>query len=257
MPPEESTAPDLENDVTTDPSTEDEIKFARLQGWTDKDEYNGEPETWKTAHEFLEYGRSHNRVLKQNNDKLLSQVSELQQTMQQLVADTEQQKKKAVDKAISDLKQQKAEAITEADGERVNQIDEEIDRLKTEQISEPAVNPHFKAWVKDNQWYENDPELAIEADALANMYINANHNLQPEKVYELITNRIKRDFPEKFHNPNKNEPASVAKGHHTKPTPGKKTYNDLPPEAKQACDRFCKNIPGFTKEKYLETYEWD
>lgn len=250
---------DIQDDdsATTDDSTEDEIKFARLQGWTPKDEYTGDPDSFKTAKQFIEYGRSHNRVLKQNNDKLLDQVKELQATMQQLVADSQTQKQRAVEKAIAELKEQKAEAIRDSDGEAVNKIDDEIDKLKQAKTQEtPQPNPLFEAWLKDNPWYSNDKELQVEADMYAQLYINSNRLLPPEDVYKAVTKRIKKEFPDRFENPNKREPAIATKGIHTKPSKGK-TYNDLPPDAKQACDRFCKNIPGFTKEKYLSTYEWE
>jgi hypothetical protein len=36
-----------------------------------------------------------------------------------------------------------------------------------------------------------------------------------------------------------------------------KTYWNLPREAREACDRFCAKIPGFTREQYVSTYDWD
>jgi len=244
-------------------STEDEMKFARLQGWTDQDDYKGENGSWKSAKEFLEYGRNHNRILKQNNDKLLSQVSDLQKTMGELVADTQSQKDKAVEKAIKNLKAERAEAINDSDGEKVNLIDDQIDELKQAPPPPPPPPPPakqtnvvFEGWLQNNAWYKNDPDLAIEADYMAQNYINSNQGLAPEKVYEAVTQRIKREFPHKFENPNKQEPGQVAQGTHSPTTKGK-GFNDLPPDAKAACNKFIKSIPGFTKEKYLETYEWD
>ena len=35
---------------------------------------------------------------------------------------------------------------------------------------------------------------------------------------------------------------------------GKKTWNDLPPEAKHQCTNLLAQIPGYTKEKYLKDY---
>lgn len=243
-----------EDEIKTDESTEEEIRIATYQGWTPKESYTGDPDRWKTAAEFLEYGRKHNAVLKENNEKLVHQVSELQQTMQELVKDQQSQKQKAVEKAIAELKLQKADAISESDGDKVTQIDDEIDRLKAQ--TKPERNIAYENWVKNNRWYEDDPDLAMEANMLANNYLIANPSAPTNKIYEAVERRIKREFPDRFENPNKKEPASVVQGTQSPKSNGK-GYNDLPPDAKAACDRFCKTIPNFTKEKYLSTYEWD
>lgn len=246
-------------EVFVDSSTEDEIKFATLQGWTDKDSYKGEPERWKTAKQFVEDGNKHATILKERNKRLVDQVSELQSTMTQLVEDQGKQKEKAVKKAIDELKIQKAEAINESDGEKVNQIDEEIDRLKEESKPEaPANNAEFNTWLAENNWYETDLELKGEANMLAKAYIDAGSFKTMQEVYKAVTRKIKREFPDRFENPNKKEPSAMSEGSHTK-TSSKagKSYSDLPGDAKKACDRFIKTIPNFTVEKYLETYEWD
>jgi len=49
--PEETTVPDEE----VIPPTEDEQK-AMEQGWIPKDQYKGDPEKWRDAKAFLEYG---------------------------------------------------------------------------------------------------------------------------------------------------------------------------------------------------------
>lgn len=251
---------EIENEEIHDPSTEDEIRFATLQGWTDKENYKGDPENWKTAHQFIEDGNKHATILKERNKKLVDQVSELQSTMTKLVEDQNKQKEKAVKKALDKLKAEKAEAISESDGERVTQIDEEIDRLKEESkpTTQQPSNPEFDAWLAENKWYDTDEELRGEANMYAKAYVDAGSFKTMPQVYKAVERRIKREFPERFENPNKKEPPSMSEGVHSKTTskPGR-TYNDLPKDAKAACDRFVKTIPNFTVEKYLASYEWD
>lgn len=245
-------------EVFVDHSTEDEVKFATLQGWTDKDSYKGDPERWKTAKQFVEDGNKHATILKERNKKLVDQVSELQTTMTQLVNDQNSQKEKAVKKAITELKVQKAEAINESDGEKVNQIDEEIDRLKEEATPVKQPNIAWDNWIKDNSWYDNDSELQAEANMYAKAYFDAAAFPTIEEVYKAVEKRIKREFPEKFENPNKKEPSAVSGGTHSKTSSkSEHSYSELPKDAKAACDRFVKTIPHFTVEKYLASYEWD
>lgn len=230
--------------------TEEDILAASKQGW--KADYEGDKP--KSAKQFLEDGEKHAARLKDRNQQLVSQVKDLQTTMSDLVADQSKQKEKAVEKAIAALNKQKVEAINDSDGEAVVKIDGEIDRLKEE--TKPKSNPVFDHWVKDNQWFNEHPELRMEADFYANLYAGSGQS--PEKVYEAVTKRIKKEYPDYFENPNKKEPASMSGSSHSKSSPANgKTYNDLPTEAKAACDRFVKTIPKFTQEKYLANYEWD
>lgn len=238
--------------MSTDESTDEEIRTASGQGWVDKDNYTGD--NWKSAKQFIEDGNRHSSNLKDRNDRLLAQVKDLQSTMSHLVEDQSQQKEKAVKKALSALNREKIEAINDSDGERAVKIDEEIDRIKSD--AKPASNPVFDLWVKDNPWYENNQELRMEADFFANLY--AGSNTAPEQVYTAVARRIKREFPDHFENPNKKEPASMSSASHKRPPEGNgKSYGDLPKEAQVACDRFVQSIPNFTQEKYLATYEWE
>jgi hypothetical protein len=38
------------------------------------------------------------------------------------------------------------------------------------------------------------------------------------------------------------------------PSPGGKSYSDLPPDAKAMCDDFVKRVPGFTRDRYVKDY---
>jgi len=241
-----------ENTENTDKSTPEEVALAGAQGWVDQENYKGT--AWKSAHQFLSDGQKHTAALTARNEKLAEQVKDLQSTMAQLVDDQVVQKEKAVKKAITALKLQKVEAINESDGETAVKIDEEIDRLK--QAAKPPANGAFDRWVVDNPWYRDDPELKMEADFYANLYSGSNQT--PEKVFAAVTRRIKREFPDYFKNPNKAEPASMSAAAHSQSSSvNGRSFNDLPSEAKAACDRFIKVIPKFTREKYLASYEWD
>lgn len=248
----------MSEETEKDPETSDAVKFATLQGWTDKEAFKGNPDNWKTAEQFIEDGNKHAVILRERNQKLAAQVSEMQSTMTQLVDDQQKQKDKAVKRAIKELRVQKVEAINESDGEKVTAIDEQIDQLKED--AKPAPNPtnDFDRWITDNAWYNTDPMLKAEANMYAKAYVDAGSFKTDAEVFDAVTRRIKREFPDQFENPNKKEPSSVAPGSHSKPSgaAGKK-YSDLPAEAKAACDRFVKTIPKFTVDKYLATYEWD
>jgi len=251
-----SEAAEKTEEIEETSDTEDEIKFATLQGWADKENYKGD--NWKTAKQFIDDGNKHSAILKDRNKQLVNQVKDMQTTMGKLVEDQQTQKDKAVKKAISELKREKIEAINESDGEKVSQIEDQIDQLKEE--VKPAVksNAEFDRWIVDNGWYNAEPLLKAEANMMAKAYIDAGSFNTMGEVYDAVTRKIKREFPENFENPNKKEPATVSGANHSKPSSkAGHGYGDLPSEAKSACDRFVKTIPKFTVEKYLAAYEWD
>lgn len=248
---------EAESEVVVESASESEEK-ARAQGWVPKDDYKGDPAKWRDADAFLEVGSKINAVQKERNEKLTSEVLELKKTMQQLVNDQQAQKEKAVEKAIKALKAERAEAINQGDGERVNAIDDQIDATKEQaKASKDAIeNPDFKSWHKENEWYLKDKVLTAEANDLFDKLTRSGGFGNAQEVYDTITSELKDRFPNKFKNPNREEPSTVERNE-AAPRKKGKTFADLPSDAKAACEKYVRDIPGYSREKYLATYEWD
>jgi hypothetical protein len=78
-------------------------------------------------------------------------------------------------------------------------------------------------------------------------------DISADEYYETIEKIAKRNFPEKFSNPNR-EKGSPVSGDSRKPaSSGKKTFDSLPPEAKAAYEEltFYTNI---SKSDYVKGY---
>jgi len=239
------------NEKTED--TPEDIESAKIQGWNEN--YDGDNK--KTAREFLETGQAINAVLKDRLDKVSednksinAELSKTRQAMEKLIDFQGEQKNRAVEKAVAELEERRNKAIDEGDRKAVHEIDKEIqDTVKTD-----TENPEFDSWVKENQWYESDPFLRIEAEKVADGYFNT--GLTGKKLYDAVKNHVKELYPSKFSNPNREEP-SAAESSHPSNGKAKKTFADLPAEAKQAYEEFKDHIPGLTKQKWVENYEWD
>jgi hypothetical protein len=245
-----------------DVSTPEEIESAKAQGWVDAPDFKGED--WKPAKEFLEVGEKISAVQKERNEKLLTDVDHLKDelektkaTMQKFADHSEEQKKKAVEKAVKELKAEKAQAITDGDGEKVTQIEEQIEATKT--VDKDTPPPEFTNWVNQNTWYTNNPRMKAKAEVLARLYSETDL-FQGESGYlqilDHVTEDIKKEFPNEFINPAKDEPGAVL---NSSPAPKKKTkgFDDLPSDAKAAYAEFASVIPNYSKEQYLSSYEWD
>lgn len=237
------------------------LEEAKKQGYNE----NFEGENKKTPKEFLEIGLSHNHVLKERNEKLSGQVEELtgqlgqvKSNMEKLVQFQEEQKKKAVEKALRELNAQKKEAISEGDVEKVEEIDKEI--KEHENVAESKDNAILNTWMENNPWYTEDPLMGVVADRIFDQFAAAGRYSNDEAGYKsalkAVEEKIKETYPEKFRNPNKDKPADVAGSRPSPERSTKKTYADLPEEAKAACDQFVTD-KIMTREDYVKAYEWE
>lgn len=237
------------------------LNEAMKQGYNP--EYEGDNK--KSPREFLEVAFSHNKVLKernenlsQTNEDLSNQVLQLNEQMKRLIAFQEQQKQKAVENAVKKLQAERREAINDGDIELVERIDNEIEQEKN--VAKPESNPILDAWIGKNSWYIRDDELGLEADIIARQLQDTGRfSATPQdyqKLLDTIERKIKTQFPERFKNPKKDNPPDVESARHTSVNDSKKTYADLPADAKKACDQFVKD-QILTREQYLEMYEWD
>jgi hypothetical protein len=242
-------------------SEEEVLTEAMKQGFNP--EYEGDNK--KSPREFLEVAFNHNKVLKERNDNLSQSNEELKEEiailnrkMEQIIEFSNEQKQKAVEKAVRELTAQRNEAISDGDTELVQQLDKRIEDEKNVAISNS--NPILDAWMKQNPWYIKDDELGLEADIIARQlqetgrFRSTEHDYQ--RLLDLVAKKVKSQFSERFKNPKKDNPPDVESARQSPVDSSKKTYADLPPDAKKACDQFVRD-KVMTRERYLELYEWD
>lgn len=269
--------------------TRDYATEASKMGWHPKEKWTGDPEKWVDAKEFVERGE---KVL----PIVLAQKRELEQKYARLEAETAQMRKdvaefktfteRASAREKAELKAQldaalaaRKQAITDGDGDAFTQADEQVQRIKDaakEAEGKPAggtegnAHPDYAAWVAENQWYVTDTEMQIEANGLA-ISIAGNKRLQGRPLYDEVTKRIKKLYPEKFNDTINASRGNVAESHSDGGSSGgnggvrngkSKTYENLPEDAKRACDKFIKQ--GFIqgkdlaekRAKYCAEYDW-
>lgn len=252
---------------------------ARSQGWVPKEEFKGDPEGWVDAEKFVERGEKIAAIATKKAKEIEIELKELKKAREedkktfgefkQYLDDVRVKEKEAWENwhktEMANIKAAKKEAIKEGDNEKLAEIEEYKDTVEEkykeakEKQKEPDVktethdNSAFKDWIKENSWYKDDEDLRIYADGygatLQGKYIG-------EEFLTKVSERVKEKFPDKFSNPNREKSNTVegAGGH--KQSKGK-TFDDLPPHAKAACNKFCNTIPGFTKEQYLKDVDWN
>lgn len=262
------------------PSIEDE---ARLQGWVPKEEFRGNEADWISADVFVQRGKEINPILRKNNERILKELDMTKKQMEELRKATEDFKKfqkeaferrlHEYEEEILDLKEMKKKAVSEGDGDLVVKIDDQIDELKTKKAeaskeeveadTKPTVDPKIQAeiedWTSENSWYTQDSKLRAVADSLADTVRREHPYLIGKEFLEKLDEALtevgvleKVSKKTKSKNPmaggSRQTTTSTDKG-------GKQSYENLPADAKAACDKFVKQ-KLMTREEYVQSYDW-
>ncbi len=253
---------------------------ARVQGWVPKDDFRGNEADWIDAETFVKRGREINPILKQNNARLMKELQQRDKALEELRATTEEFKKfqkeqyerksKELEGEISKLREEKKQAISSGDGDRAVEIDDRIDELREEkrQAKEeskeeekqtpPAqqVDPVLQSWLDKNTWYREDVTLAAVANAEAERIKRYNPYIQGQEFLDELDKNLEEVInPERLGRKKKpRSPVEGAKGGSSS-SKGGKGYDDLPADAKAACDKFVKQ-KLMSREEYVAIYQW-
>jgi len=263
-------------DTETVVSTE---QIARDMGWVPEAEWRGEPPKhgFISAEEFVENGRRVLPIVNAENRRLKEQLEELKQSVSSIRDGTQQFRKfaeKAIarereerQKALRQLEKEREEAISNADGAAAVAAEQEINRLRNEDdqanreaehVLSDKAQMEISNWMADNEWYVKDPDLQAFADGLSPRLKQQNPNLSGKAFLDKLAETVRERMPEKFGNPRASQPSAVEGARRGNPRPSRKrSFDDLPAEAKKEYATFKKSMPDFTKEEYVNLYEWE
>lgn len=167
---------------------------ARSKGWKPKEEYEGLPEAWVGAEEFIKREPLFERIKQSTKE-----VKELKKTVESMANYHKRAVETAVAKTISDLKAQKKEAIQTGDVDKVEEIDKAIDeqkQIKADTPTKQEVAPEIVEWVEKNPWFNNDKEMADFAVAYNKTQIDKGTSLS--EALSKTAEVVKKAFPDKF-----------------------------------------------------------
>jgi hypothetical protein len=228
---------------------------AQADGWVPKDEWDGDPEEWRPAKEFIDRGELFKKIDSQNRT-----IKDIRRTLEEFGKHHSQVAQIEYQRALAALKAQKKEALSEGEFDKVINIDERIDAVKDAQrvaaYQQPVQiadvqesNPIFDNWVDRNSWYKTNTAMRAYADRLGNE-IGGRGNISPTDLLVRIEQEIKKEFAHKFNNPNRDKPGSV-EGSSTRGSTSKSDKYALTDEERRVGERWVRTIPGFTMEKYV------
>ena len=186
---------------------------ALAMGWRPKEEFDGSEEDFIDAKEFVR-----RKPLFEKIDHQGRQLKEVTKALGALKEHYGKVQETEYNRALRDLKNQMKQANREGDFDRADVLEDQIQRVETEaavlrqerdsiQVSDsPKVDPRFEAWVNQNPWYTSQRHMQAYADEVGNRL--AAQGVAPLDVLKEVEKAVRKEFPNKFVNPNKaNAPA--------------------------------------------------
>ena len=271
-----------ENEVISNTEVSEEvIHEAEGQGWVPKEKFRGDEKDWVDADQFVKRGREIMPILRKNNENLIKELNSTKEQLKEFRQTAEEFKayqKEGYERKITEyknqitaLKESRAQAISDGDGQRVNALDDAIDEAKdnvreaTEatkvsaktDIEPPtSIDPTLQTWLDRNDWFGKDRRLTKQANALGEEIREEFPHLKDVAFLDKLDEVLKEEFPDKFGGTKKRPGSPVESGSGKgRNAAAAKSYDNLPADAKAACDKYVKQ-KLMTREAYVAEYDW-
>lgn len=185
-------------------------------GWVPQDEYNGDPDRWKSAEVFVALDEPIRRIESQSRElKAVKQSLDALKQHYSKVQETE------YNRALAALKNQRKQALVDGDIDKFEQLEDQIDEVRAEaaeikqnaaaiNTSPAPVSPEFQNWVNRNPWYASHRSMALFADEVG-LKLHSN-GVPRDQVLKQVEEAVRKEFPQRFTNPNKNSANTVEAG---------------------------------------------
>ena len=268
---------DIDVEVTEDkPEGRDYEAEASAQGWAPKESFHGAEEDFVDAKTFVQRGEQILPVLRKNNEKLLARLAKAEaaadeartaaKEFREYQKDQYEKKVEQYETQLADLKKAKREALSQGDGDRAVDLDDAIDTVKEAQqdakaeiekaekaaLPAPQVDPALTSWLEKNDWFGQDKNRTAIANGVGEGVRAEWPHLTGQAFLDKLDEELESIKPKKQQNHNPVEGRSE-----TRPTGGgkKQSYDNLPSDAKSACDKFVKQ-GLLTREQYVSEFDW-
>jgi hypothetical protein len=260
----------MEPETNADPN--DVEAEARSEGWVPETEWRGDPPKhgFLTAEEYVTRGKTVipilNSKLKKRDEEMEALRAELngikqtagrfEQFSQQAIA-REQAERKRLEEA---LEARRAQAITDGDGQAAVAAERQLHEVR--QAPAPPPPPQMdpalaEKWVADNPWFGSDPTMQRWARALSKELLDTGRAQPGIDVLNRVAEEAKRAFPDRFEEAPRSRLAGVESNGRRQAPVLRRTFDDLPQEAKAEFTRFTTQLGvRMTKQQYLDQYDW-
>lgn len=229
---------------------------AMEQGWVPQDEWTGDPDAWRPAKEFVDRGELFKKI-----DEVRRENKNLKTAIEEFGKHHAKVKEMEFKRALATLKAAKKEALAENDVDAVVEIDERMDEVKetyraeqaAPQVDDSQPDPRFLAWVNKNQWYQTDRAMKAVADEVARDLV-VNGERDNNVILNAVEKTVRKEFPHKFNNPNRERAGAVEGSTPKAPSRNKSDDVQMTEAEKRIMEKIVRS-GAITREKYLEEYK--
>lgn len=226
--------------------TAEDVASASRLGWKPRDQFTGDPATWKPAKAFLDVAFERPAVLAENYRRLDSRFDRTQReldgvkgqltdaisTVQTLTTMMRTSEQRAFDRARREILAEREKAVETGDTAAFKRADQELAELKPPPAAQetgagaggatvvPQVDPDIRAFWDRSPWYgyngnntgQVDAELTREADGIFFGLQQTRSDLTVEARLAETERRVRMLFPQKFQAPRRADTAAADRG---------------------------------------------
>lgn len=280
------------NTVADTPDTEtqspDIESRARAMGWRPQEEFNGDPNKWRSAEEFVAKGENDLPVLRENLRRTTDQLTQLQsrlakqdQDFKSTISRIERMSDAALQRQKETLEASYQAAMRNAaangDVETYDRLDvnrrhavsefdtqlAEVRRpVETEQPAsqarpEPTADEQarIQGWINRNPWYKTDIELNHIATAYSSFLTQQNPSMGLDDNLKQTEAHMRKRYADRFGAVSADPPAVEGGGTRMTASASRgKGWNDIPSDARAQAAKFIKEGLFKDQNDYAKEY---
>jgi hypothetical protein len=252
---------------------------AEKMGWIPPSRFKGQPEKFVDADLYIERGETVLPIVREQNKRLHGELDALraesakttaalraaQTAIDQIEERHTVETQKAVEQARRQVKAQLAAASEAGDHEGVAELADQLTQLNVAvpvtkpQPSAPAPvafapDPELVAWNEENPWFGQNKRKTSLALGIAQELRDNGETSTGRRFFEKVAAEVAKELGEVEPRGDKVEGARGGAEGESRSS-GRKGYNSLPADAKQACDAEARRFVGEGK-KYKNIADW-
>ena len=231
----------IETTEAPPPSVED---IAAKMGWSPKENWRGDPNKWKPAHEFVS-------ATAEINTKVTTEMKSVKEQLANINRTNAAMLERALAVQRQELESKRQEAFDIGDRATFDDADAKLKQLQpVEATSQPA--PEAQGFVeKHAAWFGKDQEATNWARNRAGDL--ANQGISPARQLQIVERELATLFPEYAEKPKPKAVALSQPGNRGGTTQRAKTFADMPAEAQKAAKDFAAT-GKITLQQYADSY---
>jgi hypothetical protein len=235
-----------EGDNNNEPPPRDFEAEARQHGWTPKEDFKGDEARWIDAETFVKRADEVMPLLKKKTAAQERKIADLERTLRAVEAHMSKTETRMYNRALADLEARQLKAVEEGDveahkaiGKEIAELKDDVTAKKPDAVSDTDVTDALIDWREANPWYDEGGLAKDYADLLAEKHKAKTADMPPSEFFAFIAEETLKRFPDAAKpKQERKKPVNPVEAPSAPGTRrGEKSYDNLPADAKAACDR--------------------